>query len=251
MSFANAYADSRRAEAYSRLTLPGTYYLAFRDLPAILARHAPGVAAIDFGCGAGRSTRFLRSHGFDPVGVDISAHMIACAQAIDPDGCYLHMRDGDFSSLPRAAFDVVLSAFTFDNIPGADHRVRLLSGLRARLNPRGVLILLGSTPEMYTHDWASFTTSHFPENAAARSGDVVKVIITDVEDGRHVDDILWLDEDYRDAFHAAGLRILETHRPLATGEEPYAWINEMRVPPWVIYVLGRAERPTRGDGRRP
>ena len=52
MPFFNVYDDAQRAEAYSKLEFPGTYYLAYRDLPAIIAEHVTGPAALDFGCGA-------------------------------------------------------------------------------------------------------------------------------------------------------------------------------------------------------
>lgn len=239
MTFTNAYADAERAEAYARLAFPGTYHLAFRDLPAILAEHVAGPHALDFGCGAGRSTRFLRELGFDTVGVDISPDMIRQACVLDPEGRYLLIDDGDLDGVPHGAFNLILSAFTFDNIPGAEHRVRLFRRLRHRLNRAGKLVLLGSTPEMYTHDWASFSTTRFPDNARARSGDVVRVIITDADDARPVEDVFWLDDDYQTAFRLAGLEVLATSRPLASPHEPYAWVNETRVAPWVIYVVGR------------
>mgnify|MGYP006170551827 CR=1 FL=1 len=44
MTFSNVYADGQRAESYARLEFPGTYYLAYRDLPAILAEHVHGKA---------------------------------------------------------------------------------------------------------------------------------------------------------------------------------------------------------------
>lgn len=68
--FANVYDDDARAEAYDGLEFPGTYYLAYRDLPGIFARHANGRKALDFGCGTGRSTRFLRRCGFDVTGLE-------------------------------------------------------------------------------------------------------------------------------------------------------------------------------------
>ncbi len=76
-SFPNVYDDPERAAAYARLEFPGTYYLAFRDLPPIIAEHVRGRTALDFGCGAGRSTRFLKGLGFDAIGVDISASSTA------------------------------------------------------------------------------------------------------------------------------------------------------------------------------
>ncbi len=85
----NPYHDRARADAYAGLEFPGTYYLAYRDLPAIIGEHVTGPRALDFGCGAGRSTRFLRRLGFDSVvGVDISEPMVAQARARDPDGDY-------------------------------------------------------------------------------------------------------------------------------------------------------------------
>ena len=62
-TFGNAYEDEERSRAYATLEFPGTYYLAFRDLPALIRRYNHGRRALDFGCGTGRSTRFLRNLG--------------------------------------------------------------------------------------------------------------------------------------------------------------------------------------------
>src|SRR5262245_40604794 len=97
--FSNVYDDQTRANAYAKLEFPGTYYLAFRDLPAIINEHVQGRNALDFGCGAGRSTRFLRDLGFEVVGVDISEHMLARARERDPQGDYRLMPDGDLGNL--------------------------------------------------------------------------------------------------------------------------------------------------------
>lgn len=77
--FSNTYDDAARAAAYSTLEFPGTYYLAYRDLPLIIAKYVTGRQALDFGCGAGRSTRFLQKLGFSATGIDISAHMVQLA----------------------------------------------------------------------------------------------------------------------------------------------------------------------------
>jgi SAM-dependent methyltransferase len=237
VTFSNVYSDSQRAAAYAGLEFPGTYYLAYRDLPSILARHARGTRALDFGCGTGRSTRFLRALGFDPVGVDISAEMLALARRTDPRGEYLRLADGDLYPLGDLRFDVALAVFTFDNIPGEDHRSHLLAALRQRLTPAGVIVLVDSTPELYQNEWASFSTAaSCPGNRTAGSGDIVHTIMLDVEDRRPVEDILWLDKDYRRLFARAQLDLIETHRPLGKPEEPFAWVNETRIAPWVIYV---------------
>ena len=237
MAFVNCYEDQKRAEAYARLEFAGTYYLAYRDLPAIFAKHIQGKEAIDFGCGTGRSTRFLVNHGFHAVGIDISADMIRKARQLDRDGDYRLIEDGDFSQLQPGTSDLVLAAFTFDNIATQAKKVSLLRGLANLLNGDGRIVMVVSSPEIYLHEWASFTTKGFPENRQARSGDVVRIIVTDHEDRRPVEDIVWSDEAYREVFRQAGLAVVESCKPLANGDEPYAWVSETKIAPWVIYVL--------------
>jgi len=238
MEFVNVYADDRKAAAYAAMEFPGTYLLAFRDLPALFAEHVRGREALDFGCGTGRSTRFLARHGFAATGVDIAAEMVGLAKAADPAGEYLLDSSRDLAVLGDRRFDLVLAAFTFDNIP-MDEKPPLLRGLADRLRPEGVLVMIVSTPELYLHEWASFSTRDFPENRAARTGDIVRDVITDIDDPRPCLDILCRDEDYRRLLRAAGLRVVEARRPLATGTEPIPWVSETRIAPWTLYVVGR------------
>jgi len=236
--FKNVYADRARADAYAALEFPGTYSLAYRDLPAITGAHVRGTKALDFGCGAGRSTRFLRRLGFDAMGVDISEPMLAQARERDPGGEYRLVPDGDLGGLPARAFDLALCAFTFDNIPTMEKKIALLGSLKQRLRSGGRIVNLVSSPEIYMNEWASFSTREFPENRNARSGDKVLIVMLDVEDRRPVEDILCTDDDYRDAYRRAGLVPIETYRPLGKPGEWHFWVSETTIAPWVIYVLG-------------
>lgn len=239
MSSVNCYEDAGRANAYATLEFANTYYLAFRDLPRILSTHVTGTRALDFGCGTGRSTRFLRNLGFNVTGIDISEDMLRIARATDPLGDYRLVSDDSFTQVVAASFDLVLCAFPFDNIPG-EKKAGILCGLAKLLAPRGALINLVSSPAIYTHEWASFSTRNFPENASARSGDAVRIIVTDHQDPRPVEDILCGDEEYRSLYRKAGLQVIEMCAPLAHGNEPYSWVSETQIAPWVIYVLKRA-----------
>lgn len=242
MAFTNCYEDSVRADAYAQLEFRNTYYLAYRDLPDIIRQHVAGTRALDFGCGAGRSTRFARQLGFEVVGVDIAPKMIAKAREVDPGGDYRLLKSDDLGEFARNSYDLVLSLFTFDNIDGAETKVRLFHGLGALLKPTGKIIHEVSSPEIYVHEWASFSTHDYPENRSAKSGDVVRIVTTDFSDRRPAEDILWTDESYRDLYHRAGLELLATYKPLAKGDEPYTWKSETSVAPWVIYVLKPAFR---------
>jgi SAM-dependent methyltransferase len=241
MEFDNVYDDARRAEAYARLEFPGTYYLAYRDIPDVISRHVTGRRALDFGCGTGRSTRFLKNLGFETVGVDIADDMLAKAIAADPGGDYRLVGDGSLHRLEKETFDLVLSVFTFDNIPTMGKKVALFGQLGAMLRENGAIVSVVSAPEIYVNEWASFSTRDFPENRLARTGDRVRIIITDIEDSRPVEDVVCGDDAYREVYGRAGLEAVETLKPLGRESEPYAWVNETRIAPWVVYVLKRRQ----------
>jgi SAM-dependent methyltransferase len=240
--FTNVYDDAARARAYSRLEFPGTYYLAFRDIPELLRKHVRGTEALDFGCGTGRSTRFLEDLGYRVLGVDISQAMLLQASERDPAGEYLLIDEGDLTSLGERRFDLVLCTFTFDNIPAPAMRAELFRQLGTRLNRDGRIVNLVSAPEIYVHEWASFSTSAFPENRNAQSGDVVRATMLDVPDRRPIEDLLWTDADYQATYASAGLEVLATHQPLGVPSDPFRWVSEESVSPWTIYVLRARER---------
>lgn len=237
--FVNVYEDDRRADAYADLGLPGTYYLAYRDLPELIRRHVTGTAALDFGCGTGRSTRFLRALGFDVLGVDVAPSMLERARRRDPRGDYRLVGDGDLSGLAEHAYDFVLSVFTFDNIPTLEKKVALFDSLGSLLGETGRIVSLVSAPEIYVNEWASFSTRQFPENRAAATGDRVRIVMLDVPDSRPVVDIVWPDEAYLDVYKRSRLRPVEVHRPLGHESEPFEWVTETRISPWVVWVLER------------
>jgi SAM-dependent methyltransferase len=241
--FPNVYDDDARARAYAALEFPGTYSLAFRDLPATIREYVHGTRGLDFGCGAGRSTRFLRDLGFRVRGIDISEPMLQEARARDPQGDYRLVPDDASPDLEESAFDLVLAAFTFDNIPTMEKKVTLFRSLRRSLGPSGRLITIVSAPEIYVHEWASFSTRDFPENRLARSGDRVRIVMLDVEDRRPVEDILWTAEDYEEVHRRAGLAVVHTIRPLGHAAESHDWVSETHTSPWTIRVLRAAGEP--------
>ena len=241
MGFFNSYEDIKRAEAYAKLEFPGTYYLAYRDIPGIIFEHVKGRKAIDFGCGTGRSTRFLQKYGFDVIGVDIAEDMIKKAREIDSKGEYRLIEDGGLSRFKNNAYDLALSVFTFDNIPTMEKKVKIFREIGSLMRNEGRIVNLVSSPKIYINEWASFSTKDFPENKYAKSGDKVRIIVTDLEDKRPVEDVIWPDESYREVYKRAGLELVKIYKPLAKETEPHKWVNETRISPWVIYVLKKSE----------
>ena len=238
--FENSWGNQTRAESYAKLEFPNTYYLAYRDLPEIISTHITGSNAIDFGCGTGRSTRFLKKQGFNVTGIDISADMLSIARIMDEAGDYKIVENGDYSHLGNGRYDLVQSVFTFDNIPGWENRTKILTGLKDLLKPSGKIVCLDSTPEMYTNEWASFSTKDFPDNRNASTGGIVRCIMLDVEDRRPVEDIFWTVDDYYKLFKNAGLIVEAIYKPLGKYEEPFQWVSETKIAPWMIFVLSKA-----------
>src|SRR5215475_10278988 len=135
-TFGNVYDDEERASAYATLEFPGTYYLAFRDLPALIRRNNHGSRALDFGCGTGRSTRFLKNLGLNVVGADVSQAMLDHARALDPSGEYHLIRNNIAGEFAPGSFDIILAAFTFDNMR-TEAKADALSRLRILMAPDG------------------------------------------------------------------------------------------------------------------
>jgi SAM-dependent methyltransferase len=128
--------------------------------------------------------RFFGNLGLNVIGADISQAMLDQARALDPSGDYHLVRDNIAGEFVPGSFDVILAAFTFDNIPNGAAKADVLSGLRILLAPAGCLLLVVSSPAIYVNEWASFSTRDFSENRHACDGDRVRIIMLDVPDRR-------------------------------------------------------------------
>ena len=234
--FTNTYADRDYADSYAALGWDGTYHLVLRDLPGIIRRYVTGNRALDFGCGTGRSSRLLRSYGFCVTGIDISEPMIHSARLLDPEGDYRVCSPETLADCPTGGFDLILAAFPFDNIPD-ELKKGLFRALRNLMGPSSCLINVVSAPEIYLHEWVSFSTKSFPKNKNAKSGDVVRIITREFKSGKPAEDILCTPEAYRALYADCGLTIIAEARPLGRKEDGIAWLSETEIAPWTIYVL--------------
>lgn len=167
MDFVNCYEDTARVYAYATLEFKNTYYLAYRDLPAIITEHVHGRRAVDFGCGTGRSTRFLRQLGFEVVGVDIAHDMIRKAHEPDPSGDYQLVPGDDLSGMQRCSYDLVLSMFTFDNIPAGKTRFAFSAVFESRWVPTARSYTLSQLPKSILTSGHRSRPKSFPKIANA------------------------------------------------------------------------------------
>ena len=104
--------------------------------PLLLRQAPPGArTALDVGCGTGRLARRLAAGGLEVTGVDVSERMVGIARAIGPDGIVYRHEDGGQTT---GRYDFITCVAALHHMPPD-----AMATLRARLNPGGVLAVLG------------------------------------------------------------------------------------------------------------
>ncbi|MGD1716180.1 class I SAM-dependent methyltransferase [Dapis sp. BLCC M172] len=227
---------SQQAERYALRELNNTDYLAFRTVAE--HRLLRDSFVLDLGCGAGRSSRFLKALGNHVVGADISPEMIAQARKADPKGDYHLLKPSQPLPFVDGHFQVFFSSWMLleiDNQTDLDLIVREMARI---ICPSGFGIVVTNTKEFYEGNWLSCLVD-FPENELPlHSGQQVKARL--LPENIDVTDYFWSDKDYKMAFLQAGLRVKQEFRPLGNSSDPLHWKDEIRIAPYVIYQLEKS-----------
>lgn len=224
------------SKQYSKLQIEDTYFLAFRSVAELLGRYfgndSNGKRTLDFGCGTGRSTRFLHSLGFDTVGVDINPFMLSRARQAIEGNYYLI----NSQQLPFAAkhFDIIFQSFVLLEYSSIPEMINTFEQFHRVLADDGLIMVVTGSEDYYHHDWLSFEIGD-TQGQTLESGCQVQISIrgTDVV----LFDYYWTDSDYRHVFQQTGLEVVDVVHPIAQGYEPFNWVNEREFPCWSIYVL--------------
>jgi SAM-dependent methyltransferase len=103
---------------------------------------APGSRILDAGCGTGRVAIRLAELGYDVVGVDVDASMLAVARREAPDLLWVQ---GDLAALPetvtaQAPYDLVVMAGNVVPLLAPGTLPVTVRGLAGVLAPEGVLV---------------------------------------------------------------------------------------------------------------
>lgn len=224
---------------YSKLKIEDSYFLAFRSAANLLKKNqVSGKRALDFGCGTGRSTRFLKSLGCKAVGADSSQAMLSQARQYD-QGEYYWLSSDSLPFSPQS-FDVIFQSFVLLEYSSISQMSETFKELNRVLDDDGIVVVVTGSEAYYCHDWLSFKIGDDDEigslsASSLTSGCQVKVAIrgTDIV----LFDYFWTDADYRQAFQGSGFDVIEMVQPLAQGDEPFNWVNECQFPCWTIYLL--------------
>ncbi|WP_431895040.1 class I SAM-dependent methyltransferase [Nonomuraea sp. bgisy101] len=98
----------------------------------------PGSRVLDAGCGTGRVAIWLAEQGYDVVGVDLDASMLAVAEQRAPGLTWI---EGDLADLDLAgSFDLVVAAGNVIPLLAEGTEPQTIRNLANALTPAGVLV---------------------------------------------------------------------------------------------------------------
>lgn len=207
-------------------------YLAYRDIPNLIEKYVQGDHTLDYGAGTGISTQFLLAQNLKVVGVDISPEMLSQAIIHCPETDFHVINDGIVPA-DSQTYDLVFSGYVLFEIGSEEEMVSHLQEANRVMKDDGVFIALTGSEHMYSKTWYGYNTD-YPENKNLKSGDLAKIRLCDAD--MDYIDFYWTEDDYRHFFETAGFEILEMHYPLGQDSEPFPWIDERTVSPFLIVV---------------
>lgn len=223
------------AEFYGALGIEGTTYaIGFEAVRRALG-DIRGQVFLDFGCGTGRSTAFLKSLGAGRVyGVDRDQHMIGKALAKQLDGV-VFTRIDEVIPLPGESVDGAVSLNVFTEIRTLAEMAGICRQVARTLRPGSSFIVESTSPLAFGHTFRSY---RYPVCGELRSGQITPCIVTTPAGELVIEDTYWTEEDYAGALRAAGLTITAVDYPMPG--DPSAWsTDEALLSPCIVLTAAK------------
>lgn len=219
---------------YAKYGIEDTTLLAFRDVPHLIDKYIQGKKTLDYGCGAGRSTRFLKSLGLDVIGADINEKFLRMCRGSE-EIHYCKIENGKLPFIDEF-YDFVFSSLVFLAIPTKEGIRTALNEIHRVLKKDGVLIIVTGAEKLHSPEmeWISYETK-FPENRDLSRGQMLKLFIKKAKVTFY--DYFWSNSDYVGFFEECGFQLLETQFPLGKQSDGCSWISEKEHAPFSIYIL--------------
>jgi SAM-dependent methyltransferase len=215
---------------YASLGIEGTTYQIGFDAVRDLLGPVEGQVLLDLGCGAGRSTAFLKGLGAAHVyGVDREPDMIAEAEARGLAGVTFLPAEGAIP-LPDASVDGAVSLNVFIEMRTPSEMRRACREIARTLRPGRPFVLESTSPAAFGHIFRSYG---YPHTGPLRSGDTTTCIVTTPDGPLVIEDTYWTEEDYTGALKDVGLTVATVAYPWP--RDPAAWAtDEAIVPPCIV-----------------
>lgn len=253
-----------KAKEHDKLSLNSTLYLAYRDINDLLERHLypklmnNKIRLLDFGCGVGLSTEMILhligtnlQYTVDAIGVDINEANLDIARKKLPQ---VNFKCISTSSVLNdiGQFDLIICNFVLVEMK-TDEMQSVLNLLKTKLSENGIIIVMNPTGRAYRPEnfWYTFN-NQFPENTPMRETKThkklkyhedqpIKVQVFAAKNSNEsftFFDYFHSGSAYQNAYSAAGLQLIETHKPIGKPEDQIDWRDEATEPPYKIHILG-------------
>ncbi|OAJ35674.1 class I SAM-dependent methyltransferase [Piscirickettsia salmonis] len=224
----NDYTKKAKIYALSKITETG--YLAYRDTLRFIPNRLKKGKTLDFGCGSGRSTQFLKESGFNVIGLDISSSMIEQAKKQDKNLDYI-LYDGKNFPFANESFDLIVSILVLFEISTLGQIEKIFTEVYRVLSKEGIAVFVTGSEIMYSYHWLSI----FPQvnKKSFSSGELVQIKL---KENLVLNDYFWTNNDYQNIFKVSGFNCIKTHHPLGLKNE-YNWVSEQKQSPYVLYIL--------------
>jgi SAM-dependent methyltransferase len=218
------------AELYGSLGIEGTTYQIGFDAVAMLLGDIRGKTFLDFGCGTGRSTRFLKALGAQHVyAVDHDQNMIDLALSQELADVTVVRIDGAIP-LPDASVDGAISMNVFIEIRTLGAMTRTCAEIARALRRGAPFVLESSSPMAFGHTFRNYS---YPHAGPLRSGETTACIVTTPGGQIVIEDTYWTEDDYVEAVEQAGLAVATIDYPRP--RDPAAWsTDEATIPPCIV-----------------
>jgi ubiquinone/menaquinone biosynthesis C-methylase UbiE len=244
------------ASEYARIELVGTYLLAAQAVWEKLCPLREGIhRLVDFGCGAGKSTRAaarcVRPKG-TVAGVDISADMVAEARRVTgeskgtlPDVEFLYRqiecRDGrETIPLEDGFADAVVTTMVLQEMQTEEQLQNAVREIGRITKKGGYLVAVCDNDAITCEEYTAFTYAPFPENKN-RANNIVKSQST-VSNIVWESDRFWSREILARSIEEAAFRIRSIEYPLADETTPpfpadpsRKWKDELYFSPLMVF----------------
>jgi ubiquinone/menaquinone biosynthesis C-methylase UbiE len=186
---------------------------------------------LDYGCGSGNFSRYLRDNGAYVTGIDVSAGMIEVAKRIYPGNIgYYRIDSGDLGFSADSVFDHAVANFVLCAIQDDDEIRKIIRELYRVLKPGGKFIVMNSNWEKSNgKEFVSFRLEYC-ENLSR--GQRINAI-TKSNPPIVFEDYFRSIETYVRFLTDAGFTVDGVDEPLATGTGA-RWIDELIFPPYYI-----------------
>jgi ubiquinone/menaquinone biosynthesis C-methylase UbiE len=191
---------------------------------------------LDYGCGSGIFSRYLRDKGALVTGVDTSETMIEVARSNDPENIIYHsISSGQVDFLPDHSFDHVVSNFVLCTIPSLPEIRKIIGEIHRVMKKDGLFIIMNSDWEKSNgREFISYKLEYCRD---LRAGQRINAVLK-TDPPIVFEDWFWPLEDYLRILSECGFTVQSVEEPLAADDQAQ-WLDEVTHPPFIIIVAKR------------